>query len=75
MGNCEERARIAVRLRAAFSTWYELRDVPGKQSEARKAEMKVHHIQELSATPFRSMAITEIQIERLLQSRTGRISG
>ncbi len=45
MTACEQREELQAQLRAAFVRWYELKDIRGKQREARHAERKVHHIQ------------------------------
>jgi hypothetical protein len=43
MRACEQRDELQSRLKAAFDEWYAVKDVPGKNREA-KAE-KVHHVQ------------------------------
>jgi hypothetical protein len=45
MRTCEQRDELEKRLRAAFEEWYEVKDLPGKNCEAKAAEKKVHHIQ------------------------------
>ena len=42
---CEQRAEMQARLRTAFEEWYALKDVPGKNHEAKEAQRKVHNIQ------------------------------
>ena len=42
---CEQREELEVRLKAAFVSWYELRDLPGKQRDAKSSERKVNNIQ------------------------------
>jgi hypothetical protein len=42
---CEERTRLRDQLEGAFAEWYDVKDVPGKGRESKKAEEKVHHIQ------------------------------
>ena len=42
---CEERDELQARLKAAFEQWYEFKDIPAKERDARSAERKVHHIQ------------------------------
>ena len=45
MRACEQKGELQRRLRAAFEEWYAVKDVPGKNREAKAAEKKVHHIQ------------------------------
>jgi hypothetical protein len=45
MTACEQKDELQQRLKAAFEEWYAVRDVPGKNREAKAAEKKVHHIQ------------------------------
>ena len=45
MKACEQRDELQRRLRAAREEWYGIKDVPGKNREAKAAEKKVHHIQ------------------------------
>jgi hypothetical protein len=45
MRTCEQTDELQRRLRTAFEEWYGVKDVPGKNREAKAAEKKVHHIQ------------------------------
>jgi hypothetical protein len=45
MRACEQKGELQRRLRAAFEEWYAVKDVPGKNREAKAAEKKVLHIQ------------------------------
>ena len=45
MKTCEQRDELQARLSTAREEWYSLKDVPGKDREAKDAEKKVHHIQ------------------------------
>ena len=45
MRTCEQRDDLQRRLRAAREEWYGVKDVPGKNREAKAAEKKVHNIQ------------------------------
>jgi hypothetical protein len=42
---CEQRDELQRCLRAAFEEWYAVKDVPGKNREAKAAEEKVHQVQ------------------------------
>jgi hypothetical protein len=45
MSACDQKDELRKRLRAAFEERYGVKDVPGKNREAKAAEKKVHHIQ------------------------------
>ena len=45
MAACEEREELKAQLQSALTRWYELKDITGKEREAKSAEKKVHHIQ------------------------------
>ena len=45
MRACEQKEELQQRLKAAFEEWYAVKDVPGKNREAKTAQKKVHHIQ------------------------------
>lgn len=45
MKSCEQKDELQRRLRAAFDDWYAVRDVAGKDRQAKAAQKKVHHIQ------------------------------
>lgn len=45
MSACDQKNELQKRLRAAFEEWYGVKDVPGKEREAKAAEKKVHHTQ------------------------------
>jgi hypothetical protein len=45
MRACEQKDELQRRLRAAFEEWYAIKDVPGKDREAKAAQKKVDHIQ------------------------------
>lgn len=51
MSACEQKDELQQRLKVAFEEWYAVKDVQGKNREAKAAEKKVHHIQ-------RSLGIT-----------------
>ena len=44
MKACDERDELRRRLTTAFEEWYAVKDVPGKNREAKAAEKKVHYI-------------------------------
>jgi hypothetical protein len=44
MSVCEQKDELQRRLTAAFEEWYAVKDVPGKDREAKTAEKKVHHV-------------------------------
>jgi hypothetical protein len=45
MSACEQKKELQRQLKAAFEDWYGVKDVPGKNRQAKAAEKKVHHIQ------------------------------
>lgn len=45
MSACEQKDELQQRLKVAFEEWYAVKDVQGKNREAKAAEKKVHHIQ------------------------------
>lgn len=45
MKACDQREELQRCLDAAFEEWYGIKDIPGKNREAKAAEKKVHHIQ------------------------------
>jgi hypothetical protein len=42
---CKQGDELHRRFRAAFKEWYGVKDVPGKNREAKAAEKEVHHVQ------------------------------
>ena len=45
MRACEQRDELQRRLKAAFEEWYAVKDIPGKSSESKSAQKKVHRVQ------------------------------
>lgn len=45
MSQCDIADGLNKQPREAFASWYDVKDIPGKQNEARKAQRKVHNVQ------------------------------